>query len=98
MNNGSKLNYAEMMSLSSEMLSLSRQMEQLLEEVKAEFNRVGSAEVWSGDAAEQVRAKFDEMSMKFPPFVEAIDACSKRIKEVVANFEETDKMLNQQIN
>ncbi len=97
MNNGSNLNYGEMLELSSLMQSLGRQMEQLLEEVKNEFNRVGSAEVWSGDAAEQTRAKFDEMSRKFPPFIEAIESCSKHIKEVVRNFEETDKRLNQQI-
>jgi WXG100 family type VII secretion target len=98
MNNGSNLNYGEMQDLAGKMKKYAAQMEQLLDDVKKEFNKVGSEEVWSGNAAQNVNEKINEMSARFSPFVKAIDECSNYINKTVANFEETDKMLNQQIN
>lgn len=74
-------------------------MEQLLEEIKSLINRIGDNGdgTWEGDAANEVKAKFDAWTSRFENFVASMRDCSAHVKQVSAEFKEADAKLNQSV-
>lgn len=74
-------------------------MEQLFEEIKTEINRIGDNGdgTWGGDAANEIKAKFDAWTSRFENFVTSMRDCSAHVKQVSANFKEADTKLNQSV-
>ena len=86
----SKLSYEQISAAANELNSASMEMNTLLDEIKALFNKIGEDDVWSGTAASSTRETFDALSAKFPEFYEAISDCSKYLNQVVANYQTAD--------
>ena len=87
----SNITYAQVETYASELKSAATRMEEILNAVKGEFNKVDSAGVWSGDAAGSVRAEFDQLSTKFPEFSKAVNECANHLNSVVANYKAADQ-------
>ena len=87
-----KLTYDEMLGIASELESTVNNMNSLLNtEVVSSFNKVGNSDVWSGDAATQVKEEFDTLSAKFPEFISAVETEYKYLRQVVANYQAADQ-------
>ena len=91
----SKVSYSEVSNKSAELKSAASQMEALLEEVRAEYNKIDSEGVWAGDAAGKIRAEFDRLSAKFPEFSQAVNECATYLDGVVANYQAADQAIIQ---
>lgn len=88
--NYSKLSYEQLEGLANELNQASKNMENILNDVRNLLNRVGNTEAWQGTSASVVKAKFDELSAKFPEFSIATGKCCSHIMSVVANYRSTD--------
>ena len=86
----SKLSYAQVQSIAEQLNSSSLQMESLLTEIKALFEKVGNDDVWSGTAASQTKETFNTLSAKFPEFSQSINDCYKYLVSVVENYKSVD--------
>lgn len=89
----SKLSYGQVQSMADQLNSSSTQMESLLTEIKALFDKIGSDEVWSGTAASETKATFDKLSAKFPEFSQSVNDCYKYLMSVVENYKSVDSMV-----
>ena len=92
----SKLTYGQIQSLAEELNSSASQMESLLSEIRGLFGRVGTDEVWNGTAAATTKARFDELSAKFPEFSKAVHDCSTYLVTAVENYQSVDNMVTGQ--
>ena len=86
----SRLSYGQITSIAEQLNSSSAQMESLLNEIKALFDKVGTDYVWSGTAASATKEKFDTLSAKFPEFSQAVNDCYKYLLSVVENYKAVD--------
>lgn len=86
----SKVSYEQILSMSSNLKNDATKMQGILENVKTEFNRVGTDDVWSGTAASENKAEFDKLSSQFETFYQAIDDCSKYLNSMVENYKSVD--------
>lgn len=86
----SRLSYGQITSIAEQLNSSSAQMESLLNEIKALFDKVGTDDVWSGTAASATKEKFDTLSAKFPEFSQAVNDCYKYLLSVVENYKAVD--------
>lgn len=86
----SRLSYGQITSIAEQLNSSSAQMESLLNEIKALFDKVGTDDVWSGTAASATKEKFDTLSAKFPEFSQAVNDCYKYLLSVVENYQAVD--------
>lgn len=89
----SKLSYEQVVSAANELNTASVEMNSLLEEIKALFNKIGEGDVWSGEAASSTRETFDALAARFPEFYEAVEDCSKYLNQVVANYQAADNAI-----
>ena len=89
----SKLSYSQVQSLADQLNSSSTQMESLLTEIKALFEKIGNEEVWSGTAAPQTKEVFDTLSAKFPEFSKSVNDCYRYLISVVENYKSVDAMV-----
>lgn len=89
----SKLSYSQVESLAEQLSTASNDMESILTEIKNLFNKIGTEDVWSGTAASETKAQFDELSAKFPEFQQAIVDCYKYLMSVVENYKSVDSMV-----
>lgn len=89
----SKLTYAQVQSMASQLQSSSQQMENILSETKALFDKIGNDDVWSGTAAATTKETFDKLSAKFPEFSESVNDCYKYLMSVVENYQSVDAMV-----
>lgn len=87
----SKLSYNQITDIAEDLKNSASQMETLLNEIKTLFNKVGTDEVWSGTAASTTKAKFDQLSAKFPEFYTAINDCHTYLMSVVENYKSVDR-------
>ncbi len=91
MNGFSGLSYTEISNIADQLSTKSETMRNLLEgSIKTEMNKVGTDGVWSGDAAEQAKAEFNELAAKFESFYTAIKACSTYLKNTVERYQSVD--------
>ena len=88
----SKLSYGEIQGKANELSNSAKRMEDLLNEIKALFGRVGNDDVWSGTAAGQTKETFDKLSAKFPEFIIAVEKCSRYLNSVVDQYKQVDRM------
>ena len=86
----SRLSYGQITSIAEQLNSSSAQMESLLNEIKALFDKVGTDDVWSGTAASATKEKFDTLSAKFPEFSQAVNDCYKYLLSGVENYKAVD--------
>lgn len=91
----SRLSYGKVRDMSSQLSSSANSMANILNEVEAQFNKIGDEGTWSGTAAAEVKAEFDTLKSKFGEFSQAIADCSAYLNNVVANYEAADKALTQ---
>ena len=89
----SKLSYGQVQSIADRLNTASSEMETLLGEIKAEFAKIGTDEVWSGTAASTNKEKFDELSAKFPEFSQAVNDCYKYLLSVVEEYKSVDQIV-----
>ena len=101
MNSGQTVikDYAIVDEAAQKLLDEANRMEQLFSEIKSEINKIGDNGdgTWGGDAANEVKAKFDAWTSKFESFVSVMRECSNHVKQVSANFKEADDRLNQSV-
>lgn len=92
----SKVSYAQITSSANELSSSAERMNQLIEELKAVFNKIGDGSVWSGTAASQTKEAFDLLSAKMPEFSEALLECQQYLLRVVENYQSVDRVISGQ--
>lgn len=92
----SKLSYSQVQTLADQLNTSSTEMETLLAEIKALFDKVGNDSVWSGTAASATKETFDALSAKFPEFSLAVNDCYKYLLQVVENYKSVDSMVTGQ--
>ena len=92
----SKLSYGQVQAMADQLNSSSSQMESLLNEIKALFDKVGTDDVWSGTAASQTKERFDTLSAKFNEFSQAINDCYKYLMSVVESYKAVDAAVSGQ--
>ena len=86
-----KLSYSDMEMIASQLATSSQNMQTLLENIKTQFNLIGDDSVWSGTAASETKAVFDELSAKFPAFYEAVQSCHLFLTStVLPSYKEID--------
>ncbi len=90
----SGLSYGEIRNISGQLSSKAARMEQILNAVSTEFNKVGNDGTWSGTAASSAKQEFDALKAKFPEFKQAIDDCAKYLQNVVARYEAVDSAVS----
>ena len=69
-------------------------MEQILNAVSTEFNKVGNEGTWSGTAANSAKQEFDALKAKFPEFKQTINDCAKYLESVVTRYEAVDNAVS----
>lgn len=89
----SQLNYNEILNMASQLHTSAGRMEEILNNVKAEFDKIGTDGVWSGDAASQTKAEFDTLAAKFHEFYEAVDSCANYLPKMVENYQAADNAI-----
>ena len=89
----SKLSYSQVQSMADQLNSSSTQMETLLTEIKALFDKIKTEDVWSGTAASTTKETFDQLSAKFPEFSQSVNDCYKYLTSVVENYKSVDAMV-----
>lgn len=87
------LTYAEVKNISSKLKTSANSMQQTLESVTKQLNKIGSDNVWSGTAAAEEKAEFDKLTKKFPEFHKAVSDASTYLAQVVANYEQVDRTI-----
>lgn len=89
-----KLSYSELETIASQLKSSAESMNDILNNVKMEFSKIGDEDTWSGTAASQTKDVFDELSAKFPEFVQAIDDCyNYLVGTVMVNYQAAEDEL-----
>lgn len=96
MENLTRLSYEDVNSMASKLGTAAENMQTVLGEVKTLFEQVGDDSTWSGTAANNIKAEFDELSGKFYLFHEAVTACQSHLNTVVENFKAVDSALTGQ--
>jgi len=92
--NFSKVSYTEVLSMAEQLHSSSGSMADLLTEIKALFDKIGTEEVWSGTAASATKETFDQLSGRFNDFSKSVDDCYTYLKSVVENYKAVDAMVS----
>ena len=87
----SKLSYADIRSISNSLNSKAKSMEGILDNVKTQFNRIGTDNVWSGTSASQTKEEFDKLAAEFHTFHEAVTSCANYLEKMVENYEAVDR-------
>lgn len=91
----SGLSYTEINSIAEQLAQKSKTMQTLLEDsIRTQINKIGTDGVWSGEAAEQAREKFNILASKFEQFYKAINDCSIYLKNTVARYQAVDKAVS----
>ena len=93
----SKLSYSQVQTMADRLNTSANNMEALLNEIKALFEKIGNDEVWSGTAAAQTKEQFELLSAKFPEFSSAVNDCYKYLLNVVENYKAVDTAVNVQM-
>lgn len=98
MNGFSGLSYGRIEEIAEQLSSKARSMEEILNSVSTELNKVGNDETWGGTAASVAYGEFNELMKKFPEFSAAVEDCSVYLKKVVSTYKSVDTSLTGQSN
>ncbi len=86
-----KISYSEVENLANKLKTAGTDMEAILSEIKMLLSKIGDDGTWSGEAAVEAKATFDEISVKFPEFSQSVIDCgSYLINTVIANAKIAD--------
>lgn len=88
----SKLSYGQVQDIADQLNNSATSMEDLLDEIKTLFNKIGTDDVWSGTAASSAKEVFDTLSAKFPEFSQAIKDCHTYLLSVIENYKAVDNI------
>lgn len=94
----SKLSYADIRTTANNLRTKANSMSNILDNVKTQFNKIGTDNVWSGTAASQTKDEFDKLSEKFHTFHEAVTSCANYLDQMVENYESVDRAVQGQGN
>lgn len=95
--NGAKLSYEQLETIASQLKSSSDQMAEILNNIKNEFSKIGDESTWSGTSASTTKEVFDELSKKFPEFVDAVNSCCIYLTtKVIPNYKAVEDAITGQ--
>ncbi len=67
--------------------------------IKNNINKIGEgSDIWSGDAAENAKQKFNKIAAKFPDFVKSVEDCAAYLEQVRTDFQNADTAARNAIN
>lgn len=92
------LTYQDLLNAGDSLGIYATNMETLLNAIKTNIDKIGTEGIWSGTAAENAKAKFNEIALKFDEFHEAITSCKNYLNKVVENYQAADQAANNAIN
>ena len=90
-----KLSYGQMEQIAGQLENSAKSMSDILQEVTNCFNKIGNDGIWSGDAAESTKTEFIKLSGKFEEFTNAVMSCKTYLDNVVTNYKDVDRTINQ---
>lgn len=91
-----KLTYDQIRNIAEQLRSKSSSMKTILDNVTAQFNKIGDDSVWGGTAAEAKRAEFKSLAEKFDDFTEAINSCVNYLIKTVELYQSLDSKIQGQ--
>ena len=91
--NGSNLTYSQITAISQSLQNYSKDMQIVLEDIIALANRIGSEDIWGGNAAENAKSKFNTLQAKFADFYKAVNDEATHLTAVVENYQKVDTQL-----
>jgi len=92
----SKLSYSQVLEHAGTLNTSATRMGDILEQLRAQFNKVGNDDVWSGTAAAEAKSAFDALAARFPEFQQAVQDCSTHLQSVVSNYQSVDQVVTGQ--
>lgn len=96
-NNVAKLSYKQLEVIASQLQSASDQMSDILANITSEFAKIGEESTWSGTSASTTKEVFDELSKKFPEFVDAVNSCCIYLTtKVIPNYKAVEDAITGQ--
>lgn len=81
----------------NELKDASTRMEENLNNIKALMEKIGEADIWSGNAASTAREEFDRLSALFPSFHEAVLNCSQGLNQFATNYDTAESKISSAI-
>lgn len=93
-NSPAKLSYSQIQTIAEQLQSSAGNMETLLSEIKALFEKIGTDDVWSGTAAANTKAEFDKLSGKFPEFSQSVNDCHAHLMNVLERYKAVDNTIS----
>lgn len=91
-----KVSYQQILDIANKLKDYSTNMQELLDEIGKDFEKIGTDGVWSGEAATTVKEEFSKLSARFPEFYETVSNCSTHLTTVVENYKSVDNAVNGQ--
>ena len=85
-----KITYSEVNSIAGALAANAETMENILNAISGQLEKVGDDSVWGGGAAQEARAEFDRLKGKFPEFEQAVKDCADYLNKVVERYTEAD--------
>ena len=81
----------------NELKDAASRMEENLLNIKTLMEKVGEADIWSGNAASNAREEFDRLSALFPSFSEAVINCSDGLNQFATNYDTAESKISSAI-
>lgn len=79
---------------SNELKEASARMEENLNNIKSLMEKIGEAQIWSGNSANNAREEFDRLSALFPNFYEAVINCSEGLNRFAENYDTAETKIS----
>lgn len=89
-----KVTYEQIEEIANNLRTYSKNMSDILTDITTEMNKVGQDGVWSGEAAESVKAEFSSLNAKFSTFYDTVNDCATHLDVVVNNYRSVDTAIN----
>lgn len=90
--------YSQASEIANNLKTYSQNMEDIKSKLQTEYAKIGTDEVWSGNAANAARETFDRFVEKFPALINAINDCASTLNTIVANYQAADSSATSQAN
>lgn len=92
-----QVSYQQILDIATKLNDYSTNMQELLDEITRDFEKIGTDGVWSGEAATTVKDEFLKLSGRFKEFYDTVSNCSKHLTIVVENYKSVDNAINGQV-
>lgn len=84
------IDYAAAQSCAANLRNYASSMEEILNNMRNEFNKVNSEGVWTGNSAEATRETLDTLSAKFNELHQAITDCGNFVDRSAAAYQSAE--------